>query len=405
MKKIAIISYFHYEASLCLAKHIAEKGISVDCYIIVDMHHDKGMVPGIDYHRASKFPGLIRLTPKTAPEIYDYSSGIPLDIYLFRIVSYSSKLLFFNKIVFKRALSQIRKRKYDAINIVGQWPWVEYIHDGLLDQNITHSFHEVGNHFTGNLNTPLLDKVIKDRSKVILHSKSTLKRFELIQKADLCNPQYIPFGKFETLLLYRKYVNMSIDLDKNYPTFLFYGYFRPYKGLDTLAAACKLLEEQKVRYNIIIAGSGYDENLDYFRNLKNCTVINKFLSDDEMMHLNEISDVVLLPYKSASQSGIVPTSFMFSNPIIATKVGALPEVIKNNENGLLVEPNNPSSFANSMKLLATDINVLATLKNGANNFGNHDEYDWNNIASKTISVLMHNLSDNNNDEIDSKNSY
>ena len=388
MQRIAIISYFHSEASLCLAKHIAEKGISVDCYIIVDMQHDKGMVPGIDYHRASKLPGLIRLTPESAPEIYKYSNGTPVEYYLFRIVSYSSKLLLLNKIVFNLALFQIRKKKYDAINIVGQWPWVEYIHVGLLGENITHSFHEVGNHFTGDLKTPLLEKVIEDKSKVILHSKSSLRRFKLIPEANLCCPQYIPFGKFETLLLYRKKVSMNIRLNSNYLTFLFYGFLKPYKGLDILANACKLLEDRCVNYNLIIAGSGYDDNLDYFNSLKNCTVINKFLSDDEMMHLNEISDVVLLPYKSASQSGIVPTSFMFANPIIASKVGALSEVIKHKVNGLLVEPNNSFKLAESMEFLVMDKKQLLLLKNGAENFGHNDEFDWNNIADNTLSVLM-----------------
>lgn len=47
-----------------------------------------------------------------------------------------------------------------------------------------------------------------------------------------------------------------------------------------------------------------------------------------MVYLNDISDVVLLPYKTASQSGIIPTSFIFGNPVIATKVGALVEPFK-----------------------------------------------------------------------------
>ena len=57
MQKIAIISYFHYESSLCLAKSIAEQGVAVDYFAVVDMFHDKGTVPGIDYHKANKHPG------------------------------------------------------------------------------------------------------------------------------------------------------------------------------------------------------------------------------------------------------------------------------------------------------------------------------------------------------------
>ena len=64
-----------------------------------------------------------------------------------------------------------------------------------------------------------------------------------------------------------------------------------------------------------------------------------------MVYLNDISDVVLLPYKTASQSGIIPTSFIFGNPIIATKVGALVESIQDGKNGILVNAEDAISFS------------------------------------------------------------
>lgn len=124
MQKIAIISYFHYESSLCLAKSIAEQGVAVDYFAVVDMFHDKGTVPGIDYHKAPKHPGLVRLTSVNAPEICGYYEGLPVNLFLFRLVSFSRRLTLLNKIVFKIVLNKIKSAKYDAINIVGQWPWV-----------------------------------------------------------------------------------------------------------------------------------------------------------------------------------------------------------------------------------------------------------------------------------------
>ena len=91
-----------------------------------------------------------------------------------------------------------------------------------------------------------------------------------------------------------------------------------------------------------------------------------------------------MPYKSASQSGIVLTSFMFGNPIISTKVGALPETIKDGINGLLVEPDDVKGFAKAMMLLIEDKSLIKHLKEGALSFGHDDEYDWDNIAKKTI---------------------
>ena len=388
MKKIAIISFFHYESSLCLAKSIAELGTSVDYYAIVDMHHDKGSVPGINYHKANKLPGLIKLTPENAPEICSFYEELPVNLFLFRIVSFSNKLKLFNKIVFKYVLEKIKAKKYDAIDIVGQWPWVEILHNGLLGENITHTVHEIGNHYNGFLSTPFLETIIQDRSKVILHSKATLTRFRALDKNENCKSYYIPFGKFETLMLYRKQTELKVIFNNSYPVFLFYGFIKPYKGLDLLKQACKILNKKDIHFNLIIAGAGEDASLPYFASMNNCIVINRFLTDDEMMYLNEISDVVLLPYKTASQSGIIPTSFMFGNPIIATKVGALTESIKDGENGILVKPDDAVTFANAMQSLINDKNLMSTLKRGAETYGKGDEYDWHTIAKRTLLVLL-----------------
>ena len=133
MKKIAIISFFHYESTLCLAKAISELGVSVDYYAIVDMQHDKGSVPGINYHKANKLPGLIKLTLENAPEICSYYGGLPVNLFLFRLVSFSNKLMLLNKIVFRYVLKKIKANKYDVNDIVGPWPWVEILHKGLKE--------------------------------------------------------------------------------------------------------------------------------------------------------------------------------------------------------------------------------------------------------------------------------
>lgn len=383
-KKIAVIAFFHTEASLCLSKYLALQDVDVDCYLITDIHKDKGSMPGIDYHIAPKRLGFTQLTEKYAPEIVNDSEGLPVKYYLLRIFSLHSYFLPINKIILKYTLRKIKKKKYDAINVIGQWPWVQIIHDGLKDENLIHTFHEIGSHQNGIGTNPLMEAVIRDKSKVILPSKSTYDRFCAITGSDACPKIMIPVGCHLTLLLFQKDVNIKLNLNLDKPTFLFYGYLKPYKGLDTLAKACRLLENVKKSYNIIIAGAGNDKNLDYFKVQENCTVINRFLSDDEMMKLNRLVDVVVLPYKSASQSGIVLTSFMFGNPIISTKVGAILEIIKDEYNGLLVEPNDSEGFAEAMKKLITDKNLMEQLITGALSFGQEDEYDWNVIAKNTL---------------------
>lgn len=387
-RRIAIITFFHTEASLCLAKYMAIQGTEVDCYVIADIHHDKGSMPGIDYHKATKIPGIVKLTSKSAPELVEDSKGISVTYFLLRIISFSSRLLPFNKIVFNRAIKQIRNRRYDAINIVGQWPCVSIFHEGLKDLNITHTFHEIGNHEKNECLTPLLESVIRDRSKVILLSKATKVRFESIPGADLCKSKYTPMGCFYTLLLYQKDVKLDTGLDLQKPTFLFYGFLKPYKGLDLFEKACRLMDDIQDQFNVIVAGAGSEPSLSYFQSRINCFVLNRYLSDQEMLYLNKISHVVVLPYKTASQSGIIPTSFMFGNPIIATNVGALAEAVTNEVNGFIVSPNDAEQFASAMRRIIEDNATLETLRKGALQFGHGDEYDWNSIAKETIDFLL-----------------
>lgn len=388
MKKIAIISFFHYETSLCLAKYLSKQKVNVDYYAIVDLLRDKGCVSGFEYTKASKHLGLHLLTEHEIPEIYAYTKGLNIKYYLLRILSYSNSLKFFNFLIFKCILKNISSKHYDAINIVGQHQWVEFIHDQLKGENIIHTLHEVGSHQNNVASTSLINKLIKDRSKVILPSKSTAERFNSIVGSKNCRTCVIPFGKMETLLLYNKDVNLPLTIDMSKPTFLFYGFLQPYKGLDLLAKAMCELKEDYDKFNLIVAGAGSDNNLPFFMAMPNCNVINRYLSNEEMMKLNKLAFAVLLPYKTASQSGIVTNTYLYGKPIIGTKVGALLETIDNGENGLLVESGDYKGFALAMKYIISDKKMYNHLCQGVKNFGCGDAYDWNAIAKDTINFMF-----------------
>lgn len=388
MKKIAIISFFHYETSLCLAKYLSKQKVNVDYYAIVDLLRDKGYVSGFEYTKASKHLGLHLLTEQEIPEIYAYTKGLNVKYYLLRVLSYSNSLKLFSFLTFKFILNKISSIHYDAINIVGQHQWVEFIHDQLKGENIIHTLHEVGSHQDDVASSPLISKLIKDKSKIILQSRSTAERFNSIVGADCCPTCIIPFGKMETLLLYNKDVDLPLTVDLNKPTFLFYGFLRPYKGLDLLVKAMGELKEEYDKFNLIVAGGGEDSNLPFFRSLSNCNVINRFLSNEEMMKLNKIATAILLPYKTASQSGIVTNTYLYGKPIIGTKVGALLETIKNGQNGLLVDRGDYKGFALAMKSMMTDKKLYDFLCQGACNFGKGDAYDWNIIAKDTIDFML-----------------
>lgn len=384
MKKIAIICYFHEEPNLCLAKALGKAGYKVDFYLVDDVLRSKGYQAGIEYKNAMRIPGLIKLDPKVAPEIVNYYKGLPVRLFLFRLISFSPKLLFINRLIIKYCVSAIKRQKYDVINIVGQNPWLIYFYNELHGENIVDTIHEVGSHQDGVQSTSFIDFIIKKRIRLIFPSESTRQRFMTIRGSDNCKTTVIPLGIYTANLLYKRNINLHLNIEAGKIIFLFYGYLKPYKGLDMLKEAFLGVKKTTDNFYLIIAGAGSDPNIDFFKSQTNCMVMNRFLTDGEMMQLNDIADVVLLPYKSASQSGIVPVSFMFGNPVIATNVGAMPEYIKNGENGIIVPKNDAIAFSYAMLKLLNDEPLLEHLRQGAKEFGHGDRFDWKNIAKETL---------------------
>lgn len=381
--RIAIIANGFPEASVALAKHLAMAGIEVDYY------KESGILAtgkdqALEYDKVSRwFLFYKKVNYQDVPELAEYYNGLPVTFYLIRRSSLYHYVPFLYKLAFKKIIRMIKKEHYDVINLIGGLAMKEF-HDALKDETIYHSVHEVGSHSKNVASSLEIDSIIQDRTPVHFFSESTRNRFLKLKGADKCKSVVIPFGKFETMLLYDKEPLDIKDLDISKPTFLFFGYLSPYKGLDVLVEAMKLLKDKADRFNLIVGGRGKDPSLDYFRKQKNCMVINKVLSNSEINTLNKIATAVIMPYKSASQTGIAPVAFMYGNPVIAARVGALPEVVCDGENGLLVAPGNPKELAEAMLLLVENKELVNKLSEGAKKYGHGDCFDWDSIVKQTV---------------------
>ena len=383
VKKIAIIAEEFSESSICLARYIAELDVKVDYYRFSGIS-DKGKTTGFEYNRSSRFFLYHKkLKFEEIPEMSAYCRGLPISFHLIRHSSLYRVLPFLYNYVLHKIVHMILSQDYDVVCMVGG-NRLAVFHNELRGLRLVHLLHEVGSHQDNIKSSPLINLIIRDETPVIFFSQFTRNRFLSIQGADRCLSRVIPFGIFETILLYDRSVVINTHLDKNKVTFLYFGFIKPYKGLDVLAASMRILESYSNMYNIIVAGSGDDESLDYFKTQPNCFVLNKMLSTQELIALNKLADVVVLPYKSASQTGIVSTVFMFETPVIATRVGAIPDVVSHNENGLLIEKNAPGELASAMKHLIENPSEINRLSKGTRKFGHGDNYDWHNIAQETV---------------------
>ena len=144
----------------------------------------------------------------------------------------------------------------------------------------------------------------------------------------------------------------ELGIDAKDKIILFFGYVRKYKGLDILIEAFpKILEVHQDTF-LLIVGEFYDSQHTYLEQIKKYNighkvkVINKFVPNEEVSKYYSISDVVVLPYKSATQSGILNIAYGFKKPVIATNVGGLAEFIVQGKTGLIVKPNSADALAN-----------------------------------------------------------
>ena len=196
----------------------------------------------------------------------------------------------------------------------------------------------------------------------------------------LKHPNYNHFGE----KLNQVDALQKLDLDQHKKTILFFGIIRDYKGLDILLEAFNELSDD---FQLIIAGECYG-SFDRYKNLieqnrnkDRIKLHQKYISDQEVKLFFSAADVCILPYKSATQSGITAISFHFEVPIIATDVGGLKETIKNEQNGLIVESANSQNIKFAIeKYFDEQLKLRFQTKIAEEN----EENSWNNFTDKII---------------------
>jgi glycosyltransferase involved in cell wall biosynthesis len=139
-------------------------------------------------------------------------------------------------------------------------------------------------------------------------------------------------------------------------TILFFGRIWEYKGLEYLIRAEPLITREIPHARIVIAGEG--EDFARYRQMMihpdRFTVYNEFVPEDRCTELFQQASVVVLPYVEASQSGVIPMAYTFMKPVVATRVGGLPEMVEDGETGFVVPSRDERSLAAAVVRLLRD---------------------------------------------------
>jgi len=224
--------------------------------------------------------------------------------------------------------------------------------------------------------------------KFILLSEKVKKELLLIKK-DAVNivihhPVYSKFGEAVNQKEAKAYLNINAE-----KLILFFGFIRDYKGLDTLFKALNLIDK-KNNIKLLVAGEFYSNENKYKKLIRefniNESLILKtdFIPASEVKYYFSASDVTILPYKNASQSGIAQIAMNFNKPVIATNVGGLSEVVIHERTGLLVEKENPKALADAIIRFYNEnleIEFNEYLKQ------EKDKYSWDNFSKQLLNFI------------------
>ena len=178
----------------------------------------------------------------------------------------------------------------------------------------------------------------------IAMSKSVYDDLKSLNDKKLCllspHPIYDNFGTAVS----REEAIGSLGLDPSAKYMLFFGFIRDYKGLDILL---KAIADERIKNSdikLIVAGEFYNNSEKYFELEKQLGLEGKmiwrtdFIADEQVKNYFCASDIIVQPYKTATQSGVTQIAYHFEKPMLVTNVGGLPEIVPNGKVGYSVEP-------------------------------------------------------------------
>lgn len=252
--------------------------------------------------------------------------------------------------------SRIRKKKPGLV--IMQW-WHPYFAPcywsicSLLGKcKVLFICHNVFPHERFPLDRFLTKMVMAKGDYYIVQSKQDEEDLKTIRK----NPKYKrtvhpTYNAFKIQNLDKAEGRRQLGIAEEEKVLLFFGFVRGYKGLKHLVHAMQEIVNKVEKVKLLIVGDFDGDKEDYLNLIEECGVKefieihDGYIPDQEVEKFFAASDLVVLPYESATQSGIVQIAYGFEKPVIATEVGGLPEVVLDGRTGYIVPPKDSEKLA------------------------------------------------------------
>lgn len=291
--------------------------------------------------------------------------------------------------------SRIRKEKPDLViirywlpfmapclgTIAGQIRKNRYTRIICLADNIIPHEHRTGDRALTNYFIQRIDGLIAMSQSVLAEAKTFRKDLNL---AFCPHPIFDNYGE----RLSFEVAKQKLNLDIHTKYLLFFGFIRDYKGLDLLLNAFADERLRKYPVKLLIAGEYYSSPEPYLELIKKNNLADlielrtDFIPDEEVNLYFSAADMVVQPYKSATQSGVTQIGYHFNKPMLVTNVGGLAEIIPDGKIGYVVEPDSQNiadalvDFYENERMTEFEANIVEEKM----------KFSWANMVNTFLSV-------------------
>jgi glycosyltransferase involved in cell wall biosynthesis len=240
-------------------------------------------------------------------------------------------------------------RLYVIVQLLRSIPLVLTVHDPVLHLGEQNAYSKC--------EIVLRNKLRRTANCIIVHSDAL--RGDLLRYDPALAQSSIHIVPHGAYTLFRQWLDPNDLAPKRKPSVLFFGRMHEYKGIDVLIQAATLVVKAIPGARFVLAGEGpalvkYKSEIDALA----CFEVHEgYIPNEFVPKLFQTADIVVLPYKEASQSGVAAIALALGKPIVATHVGGLPEIVENEINGFLVPPGDAIKLADAIIRLLSDVNL------------------------------------------------
>ncbi|MCI6553128.1 MAG: glycosyltransferase family 4 protein [Lachnospiraceae bacterium] len=171
------------------------------------------------------------------------------------------------------------------------------------------------------------------------------------------------YNAFKMKNMTREEARRQLSIGGEEKVMLFFGYVRPYKGLRHILRALPAVREKVPDIRLLVVGDFGDDRQEYMDLIREkkiapyVKIVEGYIPDQEVEQYFAAADLAVLPYESATQSGIAQIAYGFDMPIVATDVGGLPEVVLDGKTGYVVPQGDDTALGEAVVRFFTDTDI------------------------------------------------